>query len=86
MPQRMHVSSPKKKVVQTELDGGDYQALLGLAKSMNLTIKEATREALRWWTASQADLTNDPLFTLKPVRFKAKVRADEIEPFLYRAK
>jgi hypothetical protein len=31
-------------------------------------------------------LENDPLFTLKPVRFKVKVRADEIDSFLYRAK
>ena len=46
MPQRMHMSSPEKKAVQIEFDGGDYQALLGPAKSKNLTIKEATREAL----------------------------------------
>ncbi len=76
----------KKKVVQTELDQGDYETLLSLAKSKNLTIKEAAREALRWWSASQADLTKDPLFKLKPVEFKVKVRADEIESFLYKAK
>ena len=31
-------------------------------------------------------LENDSLFTLKPVRFKVKVRADAIDSFLYRAK
>jgi hypothetical protein len=76
----------KGKVVQTELDQSDYETLAGLARAKNLTIKEAAREALRWWTASQADLTADPLFALEPVDFKLKVRADEIEDFLYGAK
>ncbi len=73
-----------KKVVQTELEQGDYETLLNLAKSRNMTIKEAAREALRWWSASMADLTNDPLFKLKPVEFKVKVRSDQIETFLYK--
>ncbi len=47
-----------------------------------MTIKEATREALRSWTASTADLTEHPLFKLKPVEF----RADEIETFMYKRK
>lgn len=76
----------KKKVVQTELDQADYETLLSLVKSKSMTIKDAAREALQWWSASQTDLTSDPLFTLKPVQFKTKVRADEIEAFLYRAK
>jgi hypothetical protein len=76
----------KRKVVQTELEADDYETLLGLAKSKNMTIKEATREALLWWTASATDLTKDPLFRLKPVEFKVKVRSDEIEAFLYKRK
>ena len=76
----------KKKVVQTEIDQDDYETLQSLAKKRNMTIKEATREALRSWTASNADLTEDPLFKLKPVGFKVKVRADEIETFLYKRK
>ncbi len=76
----------KKKVVQTELDLGDYETLLSLAKSKNMTIKEAAKEALRWWTASATDLSKDPLFKLKPVKFKIRVRSDEIEAFLYKRK
>jgi hypothetical protein len=76
----------KKKVVQTELELGDYESLLSLAKSKNMTIKEATREALRSWYASATDLTKDPLFKLKPVQFKVKVRSSEIEAFLYKRK
>jgi len=74
----------KKKVVQTELDPSDYETLLGIARSKNMTIKEATREALRWWSASVADLSKDSLFKLRPVEFKVKVRSDEIEAFLYK--
>ena len=74
----------RKKVVQTELEGADYETLVSLAKSKNLTIKEAVREALRWWTASAGDLTEDTLFKLKPVEFKVKVKSDKIDEFLYK--
>lgn len=74
----------KKKVVQTELDEGDYEILLSSAKSRKLTIKEAARDALRMWSSSVADLTNDPFFKLKPVEFKVKVRSDALETFLYK--
>lgn len=76
----------RKKVVQTELEEGDYETLLSLAKSKNMTIKDAAREALRFWTASASDLTEDPLFKLKPVEFKVKIRSDEIDAFLYKRK
>lgn len=76
----------KRKVVQTELEASDYETLLSLAKRKNMTIKEAAREALRSWAASTADLTEDPLFKLKPVEFKIKVRSNEIEAFLYKKK
>ncbi len=78
------MSEPKKKVVQTELDPSDYETLLSLAKRKNLTIKEAAREALRSWSTSMTDLTKDPLFRLKPVEFRVKVKADKIEAFLYK--
>ena len=32
------------------------------------------------------DLKNDPLFRLKPVRFKQKIKSSEIDRFLYHAK
>ena len=82
----MGMTDGKKKVVQTELEPGDYETLLSLAKSKNMTIKEAARQALRWWSASVIDLTEDPLFRLKPIEFKVKIRSDEIEAFLYRRK
>lgn len=74
----------RKKVVQTELEQSDYETLASLAKSKNITIKEAAREALRLWSASVTDLAQDPLFKLSPVEFKVKVGSDEIEAFLYK--
>ena len=75
-----------KKVVQTELERSAYEELAKVAASKNLTIKEAAREALRWWSASNSDLGEDPLFKLKPGEFKLKVNSDEIEAFLYKRK
>ena len=75
-----------KKVVQTELEESDYEELARLATSKNMTIKEAAREALRSWSVSNADLSEDPLFKLKPVEIKMKVKSDKIEAFLYKRK
>jgi hypothetical protein len=72
--------------VQTELEPSDYEILVNLARSKNMTIKEAAREALRWWSPSLTDLTKDPLFLLEPVQFKVKVRSDEMEALLYKRK
>ena len=82
----MRMPQAKMKVVQTELEPSDYEILLSLAKSKNMTIKEAAREALRLWSASVSDLSEDPLFRLKPVEFKVRIKSDEIEAFLYKRK
>jgi hypothetical protein len=76
-------ASKRRKVVQTELDPEEYEALQSLVKGKNISIKEAAREALRLWTASESDLAKDPLFKLKPVEFKVKVKSPEIDSFLY---
>lgn len=74
----------KKKVVQTELESDDYERFLEIAKRSNMSIKDVVREALQSWTASAINLDEYPLFKLKPVEFKVKVRSDEIEAFLYK--
>lgn len=75
-----------KKVVQTELGEDEYEVLSTIAKREGLTIKEAARRALLEWSTSALDLKQDPLFRLKPVKFKVKVYASEIDRFLYHAK
>jgi hypothetical protein len=51
-----------------------------------LTIKEAARKALVEWSVSELDMRQDPLFQLKPVRFREKVLVSEIDKLLYGAK
>lgn len=80
------MTGKSRRVVQTELELRDYEALASLARNKKMTIKEAAREALRWWSVSNEDLGSDPLFRLKPVRFKTRIRSDEIEAFLYKRK
>ena len=77
---------PTRKVVQTELGEREYNLLSEVAKKEGLTIKEAARRALLDWSVSGMDLKNDPLFRLKPVRFKQKIKSSEIDRFLYHAK
>lgn len=74
-----------RKVVQTELGEREYDLLSDVAKREGLTIKEAARRALLEWSMSGVDLKEDPLFRLKPVRFKRKIKSSEIDRFLYHA-
>jgi hypothetical protein len=48
-----------------------------------LKIKEAARKTLSERSVSELDLRQDPLFQLKPVRFKKKIRVSEIDMLLY---
>ena len=48
-----------------------------------MKIKEAARKTLSEWSVSELDLRQDPLFELKPVRFKKKIRVSEIDRLLY---
>lgn len=75
-----------KKVVQTELGEREYDLLSDVAKKEGLTIKEAARRALLEWSMSAMELKDDPLFKLKPVRFKEKIKSSEIDRFIYHAK
>ena len=52
----------EKKVVQTEIEPSLYEFVVKTAKSKGLTLKEATREALRLWAAQEGDLSWDPIF------------------------
>jgi len=75
-----------KKVVQTELGEREYDLLSDVAKREGLTIKEAARRALLEWSMSGLELKDDPLFRLKPVKFKQKIKSSQIDQFLYLAK
>jgi len=70
-------------VVQTELEQEEYEALSAIARRQGLTIKEAARRALRGWSMSRIGLKQDPLFQLRPVKFREKIRSSEIDRFLY---
>jgi len=75
-----------RKVVQTDLGEKEYEMLSATARDKGLTIKEAARKALVDWSTSELDLREDPLFQLKPVRFKEKIRVLEIDKLLYSSK
>ncbi|MGQ0798108.1 MAG: hypothetical protein ACT4OI_09665 [Methanobacteriota archaeon] len=73
-----------KRVVQTELDVSLYDFVVKTAKAKGVTLKEATREALRRWAAMEGDLSWDPLFDLSKA-FKSKKATDssKVDEVLY---
>jgi hypothetical protein len=62
-----------KKMVQTGLGKREYDLLSDVAKREGLTIKEAARRALLEWSTSRVELKDDPLFRLKPVKFRQRI-------------
>ncbi len=73
-------------MVQTQLGEREYELLSEVAKREGLTIKEAARRALLEWSMSGLELKDDPLFRLKPVKFREKIKASQIDRFLYHVK
>ncbi len=73
-----------KRVVQTEVDPSLYEFVVKTAKAKGITLKEATREALRRWAAMEGDLSWDPLFDLSKT-FKSKKGTDssKVDEILY---
>ena len=74
-----------KKVIQTEVDTALYEFVVKTAKSKGITIKEATRRALRAWASQEGDLSSDPLFDPN-WGFPGRVRRDasKVNEVLYR--
>lgn len=73
----------RKKVVQTELDAKEYKVLEEVVKRRGITIKQAVREAIEAWVRDNADLSGDPLFTLRPVKFKVRFECADHDRVLY---
>lgn len=74
-----------KRVVQTELDEPLYDFVVKTAKAKGLTLKEATREALRAWAAVEGDLSWDPLFDPAwGFGGRVKANASEVDKVIYR--
>jgi hypothetical protein len=73
-----------KKVVQTEVEPALYAFVVKTAKAKGITLKEATREALRRWASMEGDLSWDPLFDLsKTFRSKKRTDSSKVDEVLY---
>ena len=73
-----------RKVVQTELEMKEYEALRRVVERRGLTIKQGLREAIQQWIATQISLEEDPLFKVKPVKTGVKTDSSNLDRALYR--
>ncbi|MCD6469809.1 hypothetical protein J7L29_03305 [Candidatus Bathyarchaeota archaeon] len=73
-----------RKVVQTELEMKEYEALRRVVERRGLTIKQGLREAIQQWIATQIPLEEDPLFKVKPVKTGVKTDSSNLDRALYR--
>ncbi len=55
----------KRKYIQTELDMISYSKLRNLSEMMNITIKEAIRDAvMEYISKREGELEDDPIFSI----------------------
>ncbi len=79
----MFVTIPKR-IIQTEVDSALYDFVVKTAKAKGITLKEATREALRRWAAMEGDLSWDPIFDLsKTFESKKATDSSKVDETLY---
>ena len=62
-----------RKLVQTELEPGEYQMFAKTAERKGLTIKEALRQAALLWIQEESGIDpNNPIFDISLGRRKAR--------------
>jgi hypothetical protein len=81
------MSSESEKVVQTTLDGEEYEQFRRIADREGLSLKEALRRAAREFTTSHAEHDpDDPFFAGPPAgtaELDDDVTATKTEAYLY---
>ncbi|HKZ63037.1 MAG TPA: hypothetical protein VJ400_01195 [Thermoplasmata archaeon] len=55
----------KRRILQTDLSQPEYEALARVAQGRGVTLKEATREAVAQWVASEGGFEGSPLFDFR---------------------
>jgi glutamine synthetase type III len=72
----------QKKIVQTILSQDEYRRLTETVEKLDMSIREAVREAILKWTEEKSGIEpQDPIFNLTPISYgdkKASMKVDEI--------
>lgn len=72
-----------KKVVQTELEDKEYRLLKEAVDKQGLSLKRGVREAVLQWVSTQIPVSEDPLFSVKPVRTGVETDSSKLDERLY---
>jgi hypothetical protein len=72
-----------RKVVQTELEDKEYRLLKEAVDKQGLSLKRGVREAVLQWVSTQIPVSEDPLFSVKPVRTGVETDSSKLDERLY---
>lgn len=72
------------KIVQVELDEREYRQLLVTSEKIGIVIEKALREAIIDWVRDREQLSEDPIFRLKPKNTGVKTDSSKHDEQLYR--
>lgn len=74
----------KNKNVQTTISEKTYRRLYNIAKKHDISIKQATRDAIELWIDLKSGINpSDPIFNLTPVSYGSGDTSEKIDSILY---
>ncbi|MFQ6075095.1 MAG: hypothetical protein ACE5Z5_03015 [Candidatus Bathyarchaeia archaeon] len=74
----------QKKIVQTILSEDEYRKLKETVQKLDMSIREAAREAILEWTEEKSGIDpDDPIFKLKPIPYRDKAASTRVDEIVY---
>jgi len=75
----------QKKIVQTILSQDEYRKLTETVKKLDMSIREAVKEAVLKWTEEKSGIEpRDPIFNLNPISYGDKKASTKVDETLYK--
>ena len=75
----------QKKIVQTILSQDEYKKLTETVKKLDISIREAVKEAVLKWTEEKSGIEpKDPIFNLNPISYRDKKASTKVDEMLYK--
>ena len=75
----------QKKIVQTILSQDEYKKLTETVKKLDISIREAVKEAVLKWTEENSGIEpKDPIFNLNPISYRDEKASTKVDEILYK--
>ncbi|MBS7651060.1 MAG: hypothetical protein QXI59_02150 [Candidatus Bathyarchaeia archaeon] len=75
----------QKKIVQTILSQDEYKRLVETVKKLDISIREAVKEAILKWTEEKSGIEpSDPIFKLTAISYGDEEASTKVDETIYK--